>query len=327
MAVFDCGSKALKAGYPYSFPSDEEPRVVTPNAVEVSLDRLGSHAAASTSEKLVMHPINRAQIQSLEGLEALIYYVLYDMLAWEHGQEGNVLFAEPMMFSRRQREELAQLMFEVFNVQGFFAQDQPTCALYALGKVSGCVVDIGHGKIDVSTVTDGQVSDPMNLAQRMGQALPLAPSPTWPLAAAVLVPACWCRLPYAACVRSSCPCSTTHTRPHAFDCASSRRSTTTQLHEAHAHTRLHPQVNSHTCRRLGFAGEELTIKMQQLMTARGRLLTFEQAEALKEMCAAVAGSQDDFHGLCGRGQAGSAGPAPEASIWMHYAYRMACVIL
>jgi hypothetical protein len=39
----------------------------------------------------------------------------------------------------------------------YYVQDQATLALYALGKLTGCVVDIGHTRTDVATVTDGQV--------------------------------------------------------------------------------------------------------------------------------------------------------------------------
>lgn len=39
---------------------------------------------------------------------------------------------------------MAQLAFEVFNVSGLFFADEPVLSLYAIGKSSGLVVDIGH---------------------------------------------------------------------------------------------------------------------------------------------------------------------------------------
>lgn len=41
---------------------------------------------------------------------------------------------------------MTQLMFEEFNVPGLFISDQAVLSLYALGKLTGCVVDLGHGK-------------------------------------------------------------------------------------------------------------------------------------------------------------------------------------
>ena len=37
-------------------------------------------------------------------------------------------------------------MFEEFNMTGFFLCDQPILSLYAVGKITGVVVDIGHAK-------------------------------------------------------------------------------------------------------------------------------------------------------------------------------------
>lgn len=47
------------------------------------------------------------------------------------------------------REQLVQLMFETFNVSGFYASEQAVLSLYAVGRISGCTVDIGHGKIGI----------------------------------------------------------------------------------------------------------------------------------------------------------------------------------
>lgn len=44
-----------------------------------------------------------------------------------------------------------QLMFETFNVSGFYASEQAVLSLYAVGRISGCTVDIGHGKIGIIT--------------------------------------------------------------------------------------------------------------------------------------------------------------------------------
>ncbi|KAF5177508.1 Actin-related protein [Thalictrum thalictroides] len=48
-------------------------------------------------------------------------------------------------------------MFETFNVSGFYASEQAVLSLYAVGRISGCTVDIGHGKIDIAPVCEGAV--------------------------------------------------------------------------------------------------------------------------------------------------------------------------
>lgn len=161
LVILDPGSQTFKAGFTFTYPSEEEPRLITPNAVEVrgqAPDQQTDAGAASSADVLdVIHPVQQGQIKDMDGLEALIHYSLYEMLGWEVGVEGSVLMAEPLLTSKRERELLTQLMFEVFNVYGLYFQDPATLALYALGRLTGCVVDIGHGKIDVSTVTEGQV--------------------------------------------------------------------------------------------------------------------------------------------------------------------------
>ena len=67
-------------------------------------------------------------------------------MGWQRGREGGVLLAEPNFTSRSERERLCQLMFEVFNLSGYYAADQAVLSLYALGKLSGTVVDVGYAK-------------------------------------------------------------------------------------------------------------------------------------------------------------------------------------
>jgi hypothetical protein len=155
-AVLDVGSQNLRCGYCYSFPSDEEPRFVFPTAVESSSDQQPS-TSGSSEEPPTIWPVRRGHVQHPEGMEALIYTSLYDHLGWDTDVEGALLIAEPLFVSRQERDQMTQLMFELFNVQGLYYQDQATLALYALGKLTGCVIDIGFGKVDVSTVSDGQV--------------------------------------------------------------------------------------------------------------------------------------------------------------------------
>jgi len=53
----------------------------------------------------------------------------------------------PFKHLQAMREQLVQLLFETFNVSGFYAAEQAVLSLYAVGRISGCTVDVGHGKI------------------------------------------------------------------------------------------------------------------------------------------------------------------------------------
>lgn len=44
------------------------------------------------------------------------------------------------------RERLTMLLFEQFNIAGLFMCEQSILSLYSVGKTTGTVVDLGHGK-------------------------------------------------------------------------------------------------------------------------------------------------------------------------------------
>eukprot|EP00798_Chlamydomonas_sp_ICE-L_P004670 gene4670-14867_t len=206
IVVLDYGSKTFKAGFSYSFPSEEEPRVAIPTIVE----RTDQPAEPSQHQgSNVRFPVVKGKIHNFEEIEALTSHVLYDKLGWEVGAEGLVIMSEPVLTSRSDREATAQMMFETFNVEGLYVQDQATLSLYALGRITGCVLDVGHGKVDVSVVTEGQ-------------------------------------------------------------------------------------LNSSTCRRMEFAGEELTYLLQDLLRSNGVPGGAHDAELLKEMCSSAAESASAF---------------------------------
>ena len=49
--------------------------------------------------------------------------------------------------SQADRERLTQLLFEQFNVAGLFIADAAVLSMYAVGKLSGLMVDVGAGKV------------------------------------------------------------------------------------------------------------------------------------------------------------------------------------
>eukprot|EP00877_Chromochloris_zofingiensis_P003743 jgi/Chrzof1/1336/Cz10g03130.t1 len=160
--VIDYGTETLKAGYANNVPSDDEPRIVTPTCVEVYQGRpangIGSEVASTSGQ--IHCPVQAGHIVNFDELESLVYYAVYELLGWRFGEEGSMVIAEPLFTSKAEREQLTQLLFEVFNTNGVFFQDTAALSLYAVGKLAGCVADIGHGKIDIATVSEGAVNYP-----------------------------------------------------------------------------------------------------------------------------------------------------------------------
>ena len=114
----------------------------------------------------------------------ILLYAFNMQLGWQIDEEGSVIMPEPLFTSRvllllqapfslqayladtsslvsdllpcgiqADCEQLTQLMFEEFNMTGFFLCDQPILSLYAVGKITGTVVDIGHAKTGKVSLT------------------------------------------------------------------------------------------------------------------------------------------------------------------------------
>jgi actin-related protein 7 len=90
----------------------------------------------------------------------MLHYLLYDQLGWEKGEEGSVLFVEPLFVGKSEREQLTQLMFEGYNVSGLYLHDAAALSLFAAGKLAGISIDIGHGKVDIAAVSEGVTQAP-----------------------------------------------------------------------------------------------------------------------------------------------------------------------
>ncbi len=79
----------------------------------------------------------------LQGLLVLSRHIMQHSTAL--ARHGTALTLPPA--PQADQERLTQLFFEQFNVNALFLCDQAVTSLYALGKTSGTVIDLGHGKI------------------------------------------------------------------------------------------------------------------------------------------------------------------------------------
>jgi actin-related protein 7 len=143
VVVIDYDDDFVKAGY--CIP-ERDPQVVLPSAVR------------SPGSSHVARPIHRRQVQDWDQLETLLAHVFYKELGWTVGDEGAVLMSEPLFTSRADRERHCQMMFESFNVSGYYVEQSPVLALYGMGKTLGVSVDVGYCVTDVAPVIDGAVA-------------------------------------------------------------------------------------------------------------------------------------------------------------------------
>ena len=101
-------------------------------------------------------------------MEKFWHRAIYSQLRCEP-EEHRFILTEPPMNTPENREQMAEIMFETFNVKGLFIGVQATLALYAQisdlksegamskGDLTGTVIDSGDGVTNVFPVSDGFV--------------------------------------------------------------------------------------------------------------------------------------------------------------------------
>ncbi|CAG8458760.1 13591_t:CDS:2 [Ambispora leptoticha] len=102
--------------------------------------------------------IDRGEIKKWDELEALWRHILLKEFGIKRSRnECPVMITTPSWWTKEQHERIAQIFFEHFNVPGLYIADQALMAIYGCGSVSGLVVDIGHGKTDITPIFESIV--------------------------------------------------------------------------------------------------------------------------------------------------------------------------
>ncbi|CAG8498696.1 14051_t:CDS:2, partial [Acaulospora colombiana] len=117
----------------------------------------------------ITSPIKRGVIQNWEELEALWRHILLKELNIKRARnECPVLVSVPNSWTRDNYERITQLFFERFNAPGLYIANQALMTMYGFGSLTGLVVDVGHGKTEVTPVID------CSIQYHASQTLPLA---------------------------------------------------------------------------------------------------------------------------------------------------------
>jgi actin beta/gamma 1 len=158
--ILDHGSWSSKAGY----AGDEEPRVIFPTVVghrapapvtvsapplvaaagsrPIPTTCIGHEALALREELALTSPIERGIVTNWEAMEQLWRH-LFDTELRVNPQDHPVVLTEAPLNPQPHRETMTQLMFETFQTPALYVATAALFSLYASGRVSGIVVDIG----------------------------------------------------------------------------------------------------------------------------------------------------------------------------------------
>jgi actin len=161
--VIDNGSGMCKAG----IAGEDAPKVCFPAIVgrpkgtgpsmigtEQKDVYIGEEAQAKRGVLKLTYPIEHGIVTSWEDMEKIWHHCYFNELR-VHPEEHPALLTEAPMNPKANREKMTQIMFETFNVPSFYVSIQAVLSLYASGRTTGLVVDIGDGVAHTVPIYEG----------------------------------------------------------------------------------------------------------------------------------------------------------------------------
>lgn len=100
------------------------------------------------------YKVERGVVSNWEGFEETLHHLYSDQLKINAG-EYPVLVGEPPLNAKINRERIAEILFEVFNVPASYVAISSILALFSAGRTTGVVVESGHGVTQIVPVYEG----------------------------------------------------------------------------------------------------------------------------------------------------------------------------
>lgn len=160
--IIDNGTGYCKIG----FSNEEGPRAVFPSCLGYpkyykgmigSNDRefyIGYDAISRRGVLKLNYPIEHGVINNWDDMEKIWGHAFTNELRADP-VEHNILLTEAPYNPRENREKIAQIMFETFNVPKLYIALQAVLSLYSAGKNTGVVVDSGDGVTHCVPIFEG----------------------------------------------------------------------------------------------------------------------------------------------------------------------------
>ncbi|KAJ5080250.1 actin-related protein [Anaeramoeba ignava] len=174
--IIDTGTGYTKMGY----GGNIHPSYIVPTAIAVNPSHdqkaavkkkgaedldffIGEEAIERSKTYAVHYPVRHAQVENWDDMEHFLEQVIFKYLHCEP-EDHYFLMTEPPLNAPENREYLAEIMFESFNVPGLYIAVQAVLALAASftakksrKTLTGTVVDSGAGVTHIVPVADGYV--------------------------------------------------------------------------------------------------------------------------------------------------------------------------
>jgi centractin len=162
--VIDNGSGVIKVGISgQAWPTAEVPNVIGHAKHKRALltrsrgeNSFGQEALLKRGLYKISRPMKGGVIVDEHGELEMWEYIYKDVLSSSAMMKQHpVLLTEAPNNPVKNRRYMAQTFFEAFEVPGLFFAPSPVLAMYATGRLTGCVLDSGHGVSQCVPIYDG----------------------------------------------------------------------------------------------------------------------------------------------------------------------------
>lgn len=161
--IIDNGSNTCKAG----FSDDDMPRVEIPTVygspsqegggATDQLDTFVGEEAISKGGILdIKNPIIKGEFLDWEGMEKIWKHIFYNELMAET-KSHPVIMSEAAFSKHENKREMAEVLFEKLNIDSLYITNSSTLALYANGRTTGIVIDVGFETTSCVPIYEGFV--------------------------------------------------------------------------------------------------------------------------------------------------------------------------
>ncbi len=166
--IIDNGTGLSKNG----FSGEDQPRSVFPTVVGYpkyasimsDVDHyvreyfVGEEAMNLRGVLRLVYPLEHGIVTDWDALEKIWNFTFHNDLR-VNPSEHPVLLTEAPLNPKQNRERMAEIMFETFNVPALYVAMQAVLSLYASGRTTGLVIDAGDGVIHCVPIYEGFAID------------------------------------------------------------------------------------------------------------------------------------------------------------------------
>jgi actin beta/gamma 1 len=140
--VMDNGTKLSKVG----FAGEDSPREVFFTIPGIPRDKFTKVSSGKS-------PIERGIIKDWRAMERIWSSTFKDLGV--DPSKHPVLLTQVLKNPKKNKEKIAEIMFETFNVPKLYLAYQGVLALYASGRTTGIVLGIGEGAFSITPIYEG----------------------------------------------------------------------------------------------------------------------------------------------------------------------------